>query len=102
MCGSRWVCEETLVASGYFEPDFGPSNVSSLLSKLSGVKAGIALLGLENGIVRISMRSKNATEFNVRKLAEQFSIGGGHDAAAGATFNGSVQEALEFLKKIIH
>lgn len=90
------ITENDLKRGDCFSEDFSPTGVASTLSKVEGVKTGIGLYEKE-GVTRISFRSKDPKVFNVRQVAEKFPIGGGHDAAAGATFNGSVEEAKEFL-----
>lgn len=49
--------------------------------------------------VKVSMRSKG--EFYVNHICEKHFGGGGHDNAAGGDYNGTLGEALEYLKEII-
>jgi phosphoesterase RecJ-like protein len=90
------ITAQLLKENGCFALDWGPQSVASVLAKVEGVEAGICLYE-DDGVTRISFRSKNTQNFNVRLLAERFSIGGGHDAASGATYNGKIEEAREFL-----
>lgn len=57
---------------------------------MQGVEVALFLREHEPGHVRVSLRAKH--DFDVRAVAEVFG-GGGHRKAAGARFDGSVQEA---------
>lgn len=63
--------------------------VNRLLS-INGVEVAALLADLEEGKVKISLRSR--TDLDVRAVAERFG-GGGHNKAAGARFRGTIPEA---------
>ena len=61
--------------------------------KLRGVKLAAIFEDMENGLIRISLRSKDK-RINVAQLAKQFG-GGGHEMAAGIRMSGSLEECEE-------
>jgi phosphoesterase RecJ-like protein len=63
-------------------------------TSLRGVDVGMLLIEQKRGGVKISVRSRNG--FDCSKLAAKFN-GGGHKAAAGATLNDPMPEALSKL-----
>lgn len=68
--------------------------VVPFINEIEGYDVAIFLKEKEEGIVRVSARSKEICD--VSKLCEKFD-GGGHKRAAGATIEGSLDEALEML-----
>jgi len=65
--------------------------IMDVIKMLKEPKVYVLFKELSKGIVRVSVRSKN--EFDCVMLAEKFG-GGGHHAAAGYTFKGSLAEAI--------
>jgi phosphoesterase RecJ-like protein len=65
-------------------------DVINRLLSVGGVEVGLLFLELEPGLVKVSVRSR--TDFDARKLAEQFG-GGGHRAAAGLRIDATLAEA---------
>lgn len=65
--------------------------INSLLT-VAGVEAAILFVELEPEQTKVSLRSRS--DFDVRKIAEQFG-GGGHRAAAGVTYFGAREAAQE-------
>jgi phosphoesterase RecJ-like protein len=63
-------------------------------TSIRGVEVGLLLIEQKRGGVKISVRSRNG--FDCAKLAGKFN-GGGHRAAAGATLNDPLPEALSKL-----
>jgi phosphoesterase RecJ-like protein len=61
---------------------------------ISGVKMGV-LMSERNNQIRISFRSVG--DFSVNKFARDNFDGGGHVNAAGAVYNGSLQDAKSYL-----
>ena len=65
-------------------------DVVNRLLTVRGVEVALLLLELESRKIKVSFRSRS--QFDVRAIAEKFD-GGGHTAAAGARFAGSLAEA---------
>ena len=63
-----------------------------LVRSVGGVEVCVFLKGLDDGRVRGNLRSKSAVD--ISGVAAAFD-GGGHAAAAGFTFDGTIEEALE-------
>ena len=64
-----------------------------IIRVIEGVKASIIFEDLEDGRVRMSLRSKDP-RVNVARVAEQFG-GGGHAMAAGIRMRGTLEECQE-------
>ena len=64
-----------------------------IIRVISGVKVSIIFEDLENGVIRMSLRSKDP-RINVATLASQFG-GGGHSMAAGVRMRGELAECRE-------
>ncbi len=64
-----------------------------IIRVISGVKASIIFEDLEDGRIRMSLRSKDS-RLNVGKLAESFG-GGGHHMAAGIRMKGSLENCRD-------
>lgn len=67
---------------------------------IEGNQAAFLLHEKEEGITRISFRSKNQVEVN--RFAEKYFQGGGHKYAAGGCFEGNSAAALQFLLERVH
>ena len=65
---------------------------------IDGVEIAAVIKEKESGIFKLSLRSKNNA--NVAVIAGEFG-GGGHDKAAGATFEGSLAELYPKLKSAV-
>lgn len=63
---------------------------------VEGVKVGMLFKEKQPGIVKVSLRSGD--DANVAEIAQRFG-GGGHIRAAGCTFKGTMEEAIESLVK---
>lgn len=63
--------------------------INNLLT-VAGSEVAVLFVELESGKVKVSLRSR--TDFNVQAIAAQFG-GGGHKAASGVTFSGTLAEA---------
>ncbi|MDQ0337306.1 phosphoesterase RecJ-like protein [Caldalkalibacillus uzonensis] len=72
-------------------------------SNIAGVKVGILLKEVEQGQVKVSLRSRDTV--NVAEIAQVFG-GGGHAKAAGFTYRGTLAEAkqalLAKLEEVLH
>lgn len=64
-----------------------------IIRVLAGVKVAVIFEDLENGLIRISLRSKDP-RINVAELAGLFG-GGGHSMAAGIRMRGALDECRE-------
>jgi phosphoesterase RecJ-like protein len=103
-CGGRllWTCvtAEDFAACGANKTD--TEDAINMLLTVAGSEAAAMFVELEPGVTKISLRSR--TEFDVRKVAEQFG-GGGHRAASGITFPGDRRQAesavLDALRKAL-
>lgn len=73
------------------------TDIPNKLKSVIGWNVGMILVERELGIVRLSMRSRDADKFDVSKLALALG-GGGHRAAAGVRFNGL---SLDEAKKLV-
>ncbi len=60
------------------------------LHTVSGSEVAVLFVELEPELTKVSLRSR--TDFNVQAIAAQFG-GGGHKAASGVTFKGTLEEA---------
>ncbi len=56
---------------------------------VAGVEVGILFKEVDDGVIRVGLRSKNIVDVNI--LAGRFG-GGGHERAAGCTVRGTLQE----------
>ena len=70
--------------------------VVSLIKQIQGVELAILLTEINEGVCKISMRSK--TSFNTNKCCKQFG-GGGHVRASGATIKANPDIALNAVLK---
>jgi phosphoesterase RecJ-like protein len=71
-----------------------PADTDGLIDVVRGIETIVVAIlfeELENGRVRVSMRSKNA-QIDVNKICGEFG-GGGHPLAAGARIRGSLEQA---------
>jgi len=65
-------------------------DVVNMLLTVSGSKVAVLMLELASGKIKVSLRGRGGVD--VRKIAERFG-GGGHQAAAGVTFETSLEAA---------
>jgi len=72
--------------------DEDTENLINYVRKLEKVQIAIFLKERHDGLVKLSIRSRNGA--NVAKIAKLFG-GGGHSYAAGAVLRGSLNQALE-------
>ncbi len=67
-------------------------NISAFVGKIQGVSVGITLREKKDGICRISIRS-NPKELKANDVCGKMG-GGGHAAASGASFTGSLEDCM--------
>jgi phosphoesterase RecJ-like protein len=77
---------------GYEEGDL--EGLVNYALSISGVKMGV-LMSERNNQIRISFRSVG--DFSVNKFAREHFEGGGHINAAGAVYNGTLNDAKDYL-----
>ncbi len=79
----------------------GTEGLSSMLMTLRGVKLASTITQYPNGDTRLSIRSREGSPFGAGELGRMFG-GGGHERAAGASFNDvPIEEAQSKLEEII-
>ncbi len=74
-------------------------NISAFVGKIQGVSTGITIREKEDGICRISMRS-NPAVLKANLVCGKLG-GGGHEAASGASFTGSVDATIDAVLQAI-
>lgn len=94
-CVISWLTEDDFQRAGAVKADAEP--LINLLRSVSGVRVA-CMLRQQGDAVRGSLRAKDDTD--VASIARSFG-GGGHRAAAGFTFQGSVAQAVEALGAIL-
>lgn len=72
--------------------------IVSFLNQINGVEAAIFLKEKEDGIIRISVRTKK--NLDASELCKKFD-GGGHKRAAGCTFIGDIQACESNLIRVL-
>jgi phosphoesterase RecJ-like protein len=72
--------------------------VINQLHTVAGSEVAAMFTELEDGTTKVSLRSKS--DFDVRRIAAQFG-GGGHTAASGITFHGSLAEARKVVLEAV-
>jgi bifunctional oligoribonuclease and PAP phosphatase NrnA len=93
---STVVTEEDLAAAGV---DWGDiDNLMDQLRLADEADVAVLLKAHDDGRVKLSLRSRGGTDVGAIAAAMG---GGGHRLAAGATYNGSVEDALEEVRKRI-
>ena len=78
----------------------GTEGLSSMLMTIEGVKLISTITQYPSGEIRLSIRSREGSPIGAGELARIFG-GGGHERAAGATFNFPIENAVNELEKII-
>ncbi|MBQ6453934.1 MAG: DHH family phosphoesterase [Coriobacteriales bacterium] len=85
-----WICPQDYEAVGACPED--GEELADCVRSLAGANVCMLLRVQDNGIVRGSLRAKDDSD--VASVAHDFN-GGGHKAAAGFNFEGSLQECLD-------
>jgi phosphoesterase RecJ-like protein len=80
---------EDRLAAGYSGND--DADLINLLGTVEGSEVSLVFVEQSGGQVKISWRSRNGLD--VSRLAQQFG-GGGHEPAAGATVNGTMDDVM--------
>lgn len=74
--------------------------LSQMLMSLRGVKLAAFATEHKDGVIRLSVRSREGSPFGAGEFARDFG-GGGHEKAAGCTFPYPAEKALDELEKSI-
>ena len=64
---------------------------------MQNIEVGALVKENEEGIVRISFRSKN--DFNVNDFARKYFSGGGHRKASGATSTMNLEDTCKYMEE---
>ena len=72
--------------------DMSTHTISNLLKSVIGWEVGVCMVELEKGKVKMSFRTRDPEKYNLSIGAGHVG-GGGHRAAAGASFVGSIADA---------
>ncbi|MDR2714415.1 MAG: DHH family phosphoesterase [Coriobacteriales bacterium] len=86
-----WVNEQDFEELGVSRDD--TEGLPTILRSIAGVEVA-ALLRAEEGVVRVNLRSRGTCD--VGQVAQNFG-GGGHRAAAGITFETTLEKSIELL-----
>lgn len=99
LCGGKLMVTQVL-RQDFAETGAEPADTEDVINTLLTISGSqVAVLFVEfTRITKVSLRSR--TEFDVRAVAEQFD-GGGHKAAAGITYEGSLAEARAAVLKVL-
>ena len=89
---SAKIMRETVIALQ--AEDVDPTEITTPLLAMAGVKVAILFRELEDGRIKVSLRSKGSLD--VHRLAIEFG-GGGHRNASGIVMSGELDEAIEIV-----
>ncbi|MBO8162502.1 MAG: bifunctional oligoribonuclease/PAP phosphatase NrnA [Brevibacillus sp.] len=92
MVAALKVTRRDLVEAGASSDDLG--GLVNYARNIEGVEVGLLLTEVEAGLVKANLRSRR--QVDVSKVAKSFG-GGGHARAAGYTYHGSIEDALQEL-----
>ena len=88
------VTKDQLVDNDIKEGDYSASDLANTVKSVIGFNIAASLVEKEKGQVKISMRTRDANQFDISKLATALG-GGGHKAAGGAHLNMTISEAID-------
>lgn len=89
---------ETIKESDINNSVINGSEVASLVKSITGWDIGISMIEYRPNYIKISFRTRDASKYDLTKISTSVG-GGGHIAAAGATINGSLSEAIDIILK---
>ena len=84
-----WISDDDIASAGANDED--TEGIVNVAIGIAGVEAAVFARGLNDGTVRLSLRSKG--KVNVAAIAEKLG-GGGHENSAGCTLEGPLERAL--------
>ncbi len=79
----------------------GYSEISNMLKSVIGWDIALTLIEVQPNVVKVSLRTRNSKIYDLSKIAIATKAGGGHQAAAGATINQSLEVAKKTMLNII-
>jgi len=79
----------------------GYSDVTNMLKSVVGWDIAMTMIEFQPGSTRVNFRTRDSQKYDLSKIATATGSGGGHRAAAGATINKPIPEAIEFILEII-
>jgi phosphoesterase RecJ-like protein len=89
-----------IVKNKFTDDDIFTGHISNKIKSVIGTQIAGTLIERDSNVVKISFRSRDVVKYDVSKLALALG-GGGHKAAAGATLNMSLPDALEKVVKTV-
>lgn len=87
------VTHDQLVKNNISKSETEKSGIANHLISVIGWNVGISLIESDPGIISLGFRTRDSEKFDVSQLASKLG-GGGHKAAAGASFNGNIADAI--------
>ena len=91
-----YLCREDFDSCGAIKAD--AESLVDILHGIKGVRVALILKQTDPGEVRGSLRAKDNTDVSL--VAREYD-GGGHKAAAGFTFHGSLDEAISQVPNMV-
>ncbi|MBI2100337.1 MAG: DHH family phosphoesterase [Candidatus Vogelbacteria bacterium] len=82
------------------KPEHTHSGVANTLKSVRGWEIGVSLIEQEPGLVKLSLRTRDAKQYDLSQIAARLG-GGGHSAAAGATIRSPLPEAKRLVLEAI-
>ena len=82
----------------YSDETKGTGGIVNVLKNIKDSKVALFLYEKSEGVIKVSMRSEDP--YDICEVAKQFG-GGGHKKAAGATINGTLEEAKEQITSVL-
>lgn len=90
------VSNDDLIKNNIINEDISTGYISGKLKSVLGIYVSATIIEVEKNVLKISFRTSDSKRFDVSKLAIALG-GGGHIAAAGATFYDSPENAMKIL-----
>ena len=94
------VCNVDIVKNKFTNDDIFTGYISNKIKSVIGTQIAVTLIEKEPNVVKLSFRTRDVVKYDVSKLALALG-GGGHKAAAGATLEMSLPEAIEKVVKTV-
>ncbi|MEX0919093.1 MAG: DHH family phosphoesterase [Candidatus Paceibacterota bacterium] len=91
---------QDIINNGFTKTDANNQDLANQLISVKDWLVGISAVEKDSGKTLISFRSRDSHRYNVAKVAARLA-GGGHPAAAGASFAGPASEAKVAIEKIL-
>lgn len=75
--------------------------IANKLISVDSWQIGISMIETEPNQINVSIRTRDAQQYDLTKLAKALG-GGGHKAAAGANFDNTIEQAIDQIEQKIH